>query len=226
MPRSATDVPHVAFTNHRIGIHGKPAASPQETAGLGELRPIFDLSGLSALDRQRSLGLAYAEWAVQQKDAAHMAACRARAAELLHGVRAAGLHDPTVDIMLVRLGSPIEWLEPYIGDVAPPGLTPRDRCAAMSLYANACAKQGRYADALPLLRQLVRRRRVSEDWQLLAYCERMLGNISQSVEALERATLIDTRLEGAHELLEPYYRQHGDLQRANWHRRRVVGGKP
>jgi hypothetical protein len=222
MPRSATDIPHVAFTNHRIGVHGKPFPSQQETAGLGELRPIFDLSGLSALDRQRSLGLAYSLWAIQEKDAAQAAVCRARAAELLTGVRAAGLHDPMVDIVLVRLGSPIELLEPYIGDAAPADLTPQDRCAALSLYASARAKQGRCADALPLLRQVVSRRRVSEDWQILAYCERTLGNIPQSVEALEMAVTIDTRLDAARELLAPYYRQRGDLQRAALHQRRMA----
>jgi hypothetical protein len=226
MPRAATDVPHVAFTNHRIGVHQQPVAPPAETAGLGELRPILDLSGLGAVDRQRSLGLAYAEWAVQQKDAAQVAAYRTRAAELLAGVRAAGLRDPAVDVMLVRLGFDSEVIRPYIESLGSPELTPQDRCAALSLYAGACARQGRFAEALPALRQLVRLRRVSDDWQLLSYCERSLGNVPQAVEALEMAAAIDPRLERAHELLAPYYRQRGDLQRAAWHQRRALRVTP
>src|SRR5262249_276206 len=66
LPRAATEVPHVAFTNHRIGVHQTPLAPQVETAGSGELRPVLDLSGLSEMDRHRSLGLAYAEFAVQQ----------------------------------------------------------------------------------------------------------------------------------------------------------------
>ncbi|HMF14487.1 MAG TPA: cytochrome c3 family protein, partial [Gemmataceae bacterium] len=221
MPRAATDVPHVAFTNHRIGVHQQPFAPQAETTGSGDLRPILDLSGLSAVDRQRSLGLAYAEWAVQQKDAAQVAAYRARAAELLAGVRAAGLSDPAVDVMLVRLGFDTELVRPYIDGLGSPELTPQDRCAALSLYAEACAKQQRFAEAVPALRQLVRLRRVSDDWQLLAYCERSLGNIPQSVEALTTAATIDPRLERAHALLAPYHRQRGDLQRADWHQRRA-----
>jgi tetratricopeptide (TPR) repeat protein len=158
---------------------------------------------------------------VQQKEAAQVAAYRARAAELLAGVRAAGLRDPAVDVMLVRLGSGIELVRPYVDGPGPPELTPQDRCAALSLYADACAKQGRFAEALPALRQLVRLRRVSDDWQLLAYCERSLGHIPQSVEALTKAAAIDPRLESAHALLAPYYRQRGDLQRAAWHQRRA-----
>jgi hypothetical protein len=226
MPRTATDVPHVAFTDHRIGVHHKLFTPQAETAGLGELQPILDLSGLGAVDRQRSLGLAYAEWAVQQQDAAQVAAYRARAAELLAGVRAAGLRDPAVDVMLVRLGFDIELVRPYIDGLGSPDLTPQDRCAALSLYANACAKQGRCAEAIPAVRQLVRLRRVTDDWQLLAYCERSLGNIPQAVEALAMAATIDTRLEEAHALLAPYYRQRGDLQRAAWHQRRALRVAP
>ncbi len=58
--------------------------------------------------------------------------------------------------------------------------------AALSLYADACARQGRFAEALPALRQLVRLRRVTDDWQLLLYCEQSLGNVPQAVEALAK----------------------------------------
>jgi hypothetical protein len=222
MPRTPTDVPHVAFTNHRIGVYQKPFVPPAENAGSGELRPILDLSGLSEVDRQRSLGLAYAEFAVQQKDLAQVSACRARAADLLAGVRAAGLRDPVVDITLVRLGFDFELIRPYVDGIGAPELTPQDRCAALSLFADACARQGRFAEAIPALRQLVRLRRVTDDWQLLSYCEQSLGNVSQAVEALAMAATIDTRLPKAHELLAPYYRQRGDLQRAAWHQRRAL----
>lgn len=226
MPRTSTDVPHVAFTDHRIGVH-RPQQTPNTQAApvsarASELRPIQDLSGLGEIDRNRSLGLAYAEFSVLQQDAAQAAAYRARAAQLLGAVRAAGLRDPTVDVMLARLGFDAELVRPYIGSAGSLELTPVDWSAALSIYADACAKQRRCAEAVPVVRQLVRLRRVSNDWQLLAYCEKALGNIQQSVDALEMAVAIDTRLGSVRELLVPYYRQRGDLQRAAWHERRLV----
>src|SRR5262249_17924137 len=128
--------------------------------------------------------------------------------------------------MLARLGFDIEVIRPYLDSPGSPELTPQDRCAALALYADACAKQGRCAEAIPALRQLVRLRRVTDDWQLLAYCEQSLGNVPQAVEALAMAATIDTRLERAHALLAPYYRQRGDLRRATWHERRTLGVAP
>ncbi len=259
MPRTATDVPHVAFTEHRIGVHTSPLSAPGESGrgegasrnktaphpqplspkgrgesdaqplsskgpgeiGRGVLQPFFDLAGLSEIERQRSLGLALAEWSVTQDNAAEVQAARARAAELLSTVRAEGLRDPIVDVMLVRLGSDVALIRPYIGGAFPSELTPMDRCAAFSMYAEALANEGRCAEAVPLLRQVVRMRRISNDWQLLAYCERNLGNIQPSVEALEMAITIDTRLIDGRKLLVPYYRQRGDHRRADWHQRRI-----
>jgi predicted CXXCH cytochrome family protein len=224
MPRNSTEVAHVAFTHHRIGIHHMPLSpqGPGDAAGLAELRPILDISGLGEIDRKRSLGLAYADWLELQRDLAKQQTCRTRAAALLSEVRAEGLRDPGVDVMLGRLTADAERLRPFVDPVTPENATQQLRIPALSIYGEFLANQRRYAEAVPLLRQLVRLRRVSNDWQVLAYCERILGNTQQSVEALEMAVSIDTRLGEAHQLLAPYYRQKGDVQRANWHERRVA----
>ena len=48
MPRAPIDVPHLAFTHHRIGIH-PPAGDAGEAPprGPGVLQPFHDLSGLN-----------------------------------------------------------------------------------------------------------------------------------------------------------------------------------
>ena len=54
MPSSQSEVPHVAFTHHRIGIHPRRGAPP--AAGASEpLIPLSDLSALSDSDRLRTL---------------------------------------------------------------------------------------------------------------------------------------------------------------------------
>lgn len=224
MPRGSTEVPHVAFTHHRIGLHQSPV-SPQEpgdAAGLGQLRPILDISGLGEIDRKRSLGLAYTDWLELQPDRAKQQSCRTRATELLREVRTEGLRDLSVDVMFARLTADAERLLPFADAAAPENVPPLHRAPALSICGEFLANQGRYAEAATLLRQLVRLRRVSHDWQVLAYCERNLGNIQPSVEALEKALSIDTRLDEARKLLAPYYRQKGDMQRANWHERRLA----
>ena len=216
MPRGSTDVPHVAFTHHRIGIHQTPLTPkrPGDAAGLGQLRPILDISGLGEIDRKRSLGLAYADWLELQQDHAKQQSCRTRATALLSEVRAEGLRDPGVDLMLARLTADAERIRPFVDAATPENGTQLHRIPALSMYGNSLLNA--------LRRRLLQLAlRVSNDWQVLAYSERTLGNIQQSVEALEMAVSIDTRLGTARELLAPYYRQRGDLQRAAWHERRL-----
>ncbi|MGH7127508.1 MAG: multiheme c-type cytochrome, partial [Planctomycetaceae bacterium] len=60
MPQSPTDIPHFAFTHHRIGIH-ESRESTQNGPSIGTLVPLSDVDGLSPAARQRGLGLAYLE---------------------------------------------------------------------------------------------------------------------------------------------------------------------
>src|SRR5262249_41430490 len=65
MPRGATDIPHLAFSHHRIGVHASPASQavppspPELRPGREALRPFHDLSRFGELDRERLLGIAY-----------------------------------------------------------------------------------------------------------------------------------------------------------------------
>src|SRR5262249_54071034 len=59
MPSGDTDIPHIAFTHHRIGRHTtKPAPAPAPTRA-PDLVATDDVARLPALDQQRNLGLAY-----------------------------------------------------------------------------------------------------------------------------------------------------------------------
>jgi hypothetical protein len=60
MPRGDTEVPHLAFTHHRIGKHtGRPNADPM-LKGAQNLVAIEDNPRLNEFDRARNLGMAYA----------------------------------------------------------------------------------------------------------------------------------------------------------------------
>jgi tetratricopeptide (TPR) repeat protein len=224
MPRSPTEIPHLAFTHHRIGVHDRPPAEgPRPT--VPELRPFLDLSRLGEVDQQRSLGLAYLEAAELDKDGARVGHYRERGLDLLRRAEEAGLRDPPLDVSLARL-----YFELRAGDGLPyleralerPDLAGPERCNALFLLATNRANAGRMQEAADALHQLTGLRRQPHDWLLLADCEQALGHADAVRDALEGAVRIDPRLGKAHADLAEMYRRQGDAERAAWHEKRAV----
>src|SRR5205807_1235486 len=67
MPRSPTEIPHLAFSHHRIGVHA-PTPPPRGRGAGGELRPFLSLARVGDAERRRSLGLGYLEVANREKE--------------------------------------------------------------------------------------------------------------------------------------------------------------
>jgi Cytochrome c554 and c-prime len=226
MPRSPTEIPHLAFTHHRIAVHDRaPAAGGSGRAGGAEIVPFADLFRFSDTDRKRSAGLGYLEAANRERDTRRADYHRGRAFELLDGVRSAGLRDPFADTALARLRFDTrmgEVLPLADGALARPELVGQERCNALFLRADALAADGRNEEAAATLRELTALRRHSVDWLLLADCERALGRPDAWAEALVRAARINPRLWKVHQALADHYQRKGDAEKAAWHRRRAV----
>ena len=62
MPKSGTDIPHFAFTHHRIGLKHKLTKPEQQPNSASRLVPMGNLANLLPIDRQRCLGLAEIEY--------------------------------------------------------------------------------------------------------------------------------------------------------------------
>jgi hypothetical protein len=224
MPSAPTEIPHLAFTHHRIGVHrgGPPAGA---TAGGEEPRPFLDLSGLGKVDRRRSLGLGYLEAANRAMDPIRVARFREEALGLLSGVREAGLRDPAVDAGLARLRFELRLGgadRPAADALADPAIAGQDRCTALFLLADEYATRGRHRDAIAALRELTSLRRHAADWLLLADCLGALGDQPGQEEALTAATRISPRLWKVHHYLAEAYRRRGNQERATWHQQRAV----
>jgi predicted CXXCH cytochrome family protein len=229
MPRSPTEVHHVAFTHHRIGIHDKLPAGHLEPVprlpGKGQLRPFLDISRLSDIDRKRSLGLGYLDQTRETEDTEQIADCLQQALTLLTEVERAGLQDGIVDASMVRLRS-----EMGLGGIGPfaeralasPEVEGQDRCVAGYLYAQALARGGRVQDAVTTVNSIARLRRNAADWILLGDCERALGHSAAEMDALTVAVRINPRLWEIHRYLADYYRQQGNEKQAAWHEQRAV----
>jgi hypothetical protein len=226
MPRSDTDIPHLAFSHHRIGIHDRPPkAATRAGPDAVELRPFFDESPLGPVDRKLSLGEAYRQAALRETDAARAGQYRRRALELLSEVHEAGLRDPDLDAGLAQLcfdmgvGEALPYAESALGS---PGLTGQSRAYVLFVFAQVNAGRGNHAAAVTALRELTGLRRLASDWLLMANFSRASGNDAAAIDALTTAVRIDPRLVSVHRYLAEYFRKEGDAGRAAWHQQRAV----
>jgi predicted CXXCH cytochrome family protein len=227
MPRSSTDIPHLAFTHHRIGLHRRSDQPTGETpvpAAADKLRPFLELPPLGDADRKRSLGLAYLKVSLRE-DAAAVQQYQEQALQLLSEAREAGLRDAEVDAELaqlcfdLRLGESLSYAESALMD---PALAGQSRCDALLVLAQEQGKRENYASAHAALVELTQLRRNPLDWLLLATCKRALGERGAAEEALATAARINPRLWNVQRHLAEYYRQQGDAERAAWHQQRAV----
>jgi predicted CXXCH cytochrome family protein len=228
MPTVPTEIRHLAFTHHRIGIHPRLAEAPEtkpRSPQPGVLEPFHDLSRFDDLDRKRSLGMAYAELATSQRDPALTAAYDRRAAELLRPLVGRGLREAAVEYILYMIENRNEY-GPDVVHAEKSLSLPCDsihfRCEALYAVARARCSRGRYEEAHGLLKELVRLRRDHRDWLLLAACEEGRGDQAAAVQALETALRINTAQPALHKTLAEYYRRQGNVDRANWHSQRAV----
>ena len=143
MPQSKTEIPHVAFTHHRVGIPDAKTAggddSVDKTDEAGTLAPILDLEGISPLDKKISLGLAYLEATNQPSYAKWQKRFEGEALSLLTEVKESGLQDGMVESGLARLRFRLQL--PEVGEYAEsalqdPTLLAEYRCYSLFILAN------------------------------------------------------------------------------------------
>jgi hypothetical protein len=232
MPRGATDIQHVAFYHHRIGIHKKqePAPSaPQGNARAGReaLEPFHDLSRYGELDRKRLLGLAYSKAGLERGIESY----NLRANQLLTLVWNNGLRDGAVAAGLARVRY---WVAQRVGDPDPevrefcetalqdPDLPGEDRCDLLFLLADGERRRGRLEEAAKYIRENIKLRRHSGDWTFLARCESALGRADESLKLLEHAATISPADARLRRQLVDLYEKQGNRERADYHRQRLL----
>lgn len=209
MPSSKTDIPHFAFTHHRIGLHepDRTADAPQTAAALV---PLDDVSRLPQIERDRCLGLGYLQLAGTADSADSAGAWQTVARDLLEDVRARGLIDPEVDAALARLFwrvDPAKTRALAESILTHADATPESRVTALFTLATTRLDQRDASGALPLLEELVTRRLSSEDWYLLSTSRRALGDIAGAVAAAERAAELAPQFPQLHDHLASLYEQ-------------------
>jgi predicted CXXCH cytochrome family protein len=216
MPRSDTDIPHLAFTHHRIGLHtAKPSSAAQRTP---DLVPIDNVSHLSAVDQQRNLGLAYLQASRKLEYGQYASAFVYRARKLLEAVDAAGLHDADTAGALADLYLSTDLVRSKL--YAQQALDAKDasaevRANALILLASCEMKLHNYQAAIELLKQLVPLRRNSEDWVMLGMCQVLQNQPQEALVSLQKAQSIRPDNQPLHAELAKVYGLLGDAARSD-----------
>ncbi len=234
MPRGPTDIPHLSFTHHRIGIHPKDkVAKPRVTAD-DQLVVVSDVSHLPEHEQLRLLGLANDAFAARvggglddelTDDTANAELAevfRQRASRILGEVRTLGLTDPDVEVFFSNL----HWRKNPSYCVAH-AETAR-RCAAVppaiqqSIFHNLATSyfdHRDYENAAPYLEQLVQLDRNEIALMLLGICYQNLGRNAEAVPMFERAVRAAPQRADLHDYLATVYQQMGQTEDAARERR-------
>ncbi|HEV3146567.1 MAG TPA: multiheme c-type cytochrome [Gemmataceae bacterium] len=217
MPRGNTDIPHVAFTHHRIGRH---AETPEPVSQrVPELVPIGDVSRLSELDQKRNLGLAYLSLLTSSDtQPAQAVTFRQRARELLQFVDKSNLRDGPTAAGLAALA----WNDkdfPAAAAFARKALETNDLRAeehadVLLIQANCSIQEKRYDRAIETLTELIKLRRYSGDWRLLGMCYLEQADLPKALAAFRQALAIRPWRADVHLGLEQVYRRMGDERSA------------
>ncbi len=225
MPGTKTEIPHVASTHHRIGIHSttadrdrlaRPSLSP------GTLKPLHDLSHLPPLDQDRCRGLAYRQLASKQKDPRLASTFRLRARRILQTTYDAGLQDPQLLSALADLSQATN--PPIAGQLARRALesdaelTALDRANSLGILGNSLIAAGKLDEAIPVLQRLVTIHHNPVAWLQLSQCQMSAGDTPGAIASAQQAAKIGAHRAEVHDLLARLYQQAGQAPRARRHR--------
>ncbi len=236
MPQTGTDISHIAFTHHRIGIHESReslASATHEKAKKDEgarppdaLTPLLDVSRLSEIDRRRNLGLACMYLYRDEQDNAAYKPYLDRAEALLRPVAEQGLRDSLVEVALGQIAGFRKNdanAEMWLAEAAELGtLSPQATCDDLHFKCRLRFRKRQYDLAARSVEKLCRLRRDFRDWALLGVCRTQLGQIPAAKAALQKAIEIDPGQPGPYVLLGELYRDSGDSANQAWCERRAA----
>ncbi|MEY2726144.1 MAG: hypothetical protein RLZZ458_2011 [Planctomycetota bacterium] len=190
MPQVSTDIPHIAFTHHRIGIHSDEPAVAADVA-TAELVPFGSTEGVSELELRRLHALACAEYAVRAESAELRERFRRQAFSELRVASVKLPEDGEVWSALSRLyweGGELSLAEAAAGRaLGAVRLSIGSRVNALFVRGDARLQGGRIGGAVTDLEDLVRLRRNSEDWLLLGLAYTQRGDKEAGAAAVEVA---------------------------------------
>lgn len=221
MPRGDTDIPHVAFTHHRIGIHKGPSFNFERTP---ELVPSNDVARLPEAERQRALGIGYVASLHDAQYAKYANVFREKGRKLLEGLHSRGMRDGMMASALAEAlwQSDAAKAGAYAQEAMDdPTLSVPYRATALVIRADTLLRASNKEGAIPVLEQLVQMRRQVEDWRLLGLLYLEQGQPEKALKTLQQALAIRPYRYDVHGALAEAYRQTGNVILAAEHREKA-----
>lgn len=227
MPSAPTEVPHVAFTHHRIGIHGRPADKASETetrTAKGEpeelMQSVLGDENLGLADRLRCRGLAAMAAYLKETDAANRETLK-YAQENLQRAWDLGAQDAAVAAALAKIGFEVAWPE-KVQKWAKIAIELDDnpseeRSSALIMLSELRFNQGNYSEAYDGFVELTQIRRDARTWFFRGICEQNLERTEDALKSLQKSVEINPRNQAAHVALAVLFRAEGNAQKAEYH---------
>jgi len=230
MPQVPTDIPHIAFTHHRIGNHNTTDAPASSDTTSAELVPFSDISSLSESDRQRSMALACVEFAYRAEPPELSRHFRFEAKQRLTKLIRDNPNDGDLASALARMA----WEESDLKTAKSLAARAcRDTAMSVSSRMNAlfvagdCNVQDRQFDAaIRSLSELTQKRYHSEDWLLLGLAQFQSGRQKEGLAAVEKALIIQPFRPELHETLSKMYAAAGNKEKSRFHLEAFRGRSP
>lgn len=227
MPSSQTEVPHVAFTHHRIAVH--PLQVPTEPNTETKLIPMQDLDNLSQARRRRSLGIGYSKAALRAEEGMILAQQESErlwqtAQSYLQPFSEQENNDAALEVALAELAFHNREFETALRHteraLSKERMLTDERAAALRIRGEIYFQRREYQLARNAFQELTRIRRTTRDWFYLGMTENNLGNEEAAIAALQQALDVDPTEPATHLTLAAIYRARGDEKSANFHQER------
>lgn len=217
MPKTDTDIPHFAFTHHRISRHGGKSAAGKSSknAKPAVLKPLADVSHLSQAERDRALGLAYLEYAAKQPQ--HYRDHIYHAGQLLEK----GEPDSDCLAALARVYMELEF--PAAIEMAEESLLAKSQSSSSRLNAlvvrgTTRLNAGRFKLAQADFEELTLLKRHEGYWVLLSETHLRQNHLAEAIGALEQAVRIAPDQVALRRTLIELLVKSGESQKAEFHR--------
>jgi len=231
MPQSPTDIPHIAFTQHRIGIHKRtgesetdPLAVIDSAEALDELVP-WSVGRIDQRQQDRLRALAYYEYSTQLADPAKAKRYQQLAKDGLEALLEKGEPDSGIDAALariIRLDNPETAKHAALHALSQKDIDDSTKVNMLFLLCETSIRLKQYEDALQVVQDLSQLRRHSEDYYLKAVALIELAREEEAIEALQTAAAINPFRADVQLALARAYRQSGDSETADKHDRHAA----
>jgi hypothetical protein len=187
MPRGPTEIPHFAFTHHRVGIHSPDAAAHRIADKPDELKAMPSSAVLTDDEQRRNLGLALLQYSDTADGQPFSAAYQGQARALLGSL---SQRDSEVAAALARLswGHDAAMTLFMADEVDADPQASSDSLATASFTRGATMfQQGQTAAAIPWLERAVAAKPMSDIWLMLSRCYQREGDAERALTAARKA---------------------------------------